>query len=142
MTRAIARNEQRYDRYMELVRELPLRPLRTKAEFRQAAQVLDALVTAPEGSLSAGEQDYLETLVLLIEDYDRRHRPVQDEPDPITILKHLMESNDMSISDLGQLLGSKGNASEILRGKRALSKTHIAKLATRFAVDVSLFFPR
>jgi HTH-type transcriptional regulator/antitoxin HigA len=116
--------------------------MRTKADFRQAAQVLDTLVTAPEGSLSAGEQDYLETLVLLVEDYDRRHRPVQDEPDPITILKHLMESNDMTISDLGELLGSKGNASEILRGKRALSKAHIAKLAKRFGVDVGLFFPR
>lgn len=41
-----------------------------------------------------------------------------------------------------ELLGSKGKASEILRGKRSLSKTHIAKLAGRFGVDVSLFFPR
>jgi HTH-type transcriptional regulator/antitoxin HigA len=53
-----------------------------------------------------------------------------------------MDENDMTVSDLGQLLGSKGNASEILSGKRSLSKAHMATLARRFAVNVSLFFPR
>jgi HTH-type transcriptional regulator/antitoxin HigA len=104
--------------------------------------MLDRLATASEGSLSRGEQDYLDTLTLLVEDYDRRHRPVENEPDAIMVLKHLMEANDMTVSDLGDLLGSKGNASEVLSGKRSLSKSHMAKLAARFGLDVSLFFPR
>jgi HTH-type transcriptional regulator/antitoxin HigA len=130
------------DRYADLVGEFPLRPLRTKADYRRAGEVLDRLATAAEGSLSRGEQDYLETLILLVEDYDRRHRPAVDEPDPIAVLRHLMEANDMTVSDLGELLGSKGNASEILSGKRSLSKAHLAALSKRFAVNVSLFFPR
>jgi HTH-type transcriptional regulator/antitoxin HigA len=128
--------------YMKLLREQPLRPLRTKTDYRRATAIIDRLVTAEEGSLSRGEQDYLETLVLLIEDYDRRHRPDNVEPDPIAILRHLMEASEMTVSELGLILGSKGNASEILSGKRSLSKSHIAKLAQRFAVDAGLFFPR
>ena len=34
-----------------------------------------------------------------------------------------------------------GVASEILNGKRSLSKTHMARLAAKFPVDVSVFFP-
>lgn len=142
MSRAVLKAPVATAGYTALVSEFPLRPLRTKADFRRAAAMLDRLATAAEGSLSRGEQDYFETLTLLVEDYDRRHRPAEPEPDPITVLKHLMDENDMTVSDLGQLLGSKGNASEILSGKRSLSKAHMATLARRFAVNVSLFFPR
>lgn len=142
MSRAVVKSPVPAVNYAALISEFPLRPLRTKSDFRRAAAMLDRLATAAEGSLSRGEQDYFETLMLLVEDYDRRHQPAQSEPDPITVLKHLMEENDMTVSDLGQLLGSKGNASEILSGKRSLSKAHMATLARRFAVNVSLFFPR
>ena len=142
MSRAVLKAPVATASYAALVFEFPLRPLRKKSDFRRAAAMLDRLATAVEGSLSRGEQDYLETLTLLIEDYDRRHRSTEPEPDPITVLKHLLDENDMTVSDLGQLLGSKGNASEILSGKRSLSKAHMATLARRFAVNVSLFFPR
>ena len=142
MSRAVAKAPVGTAGYAALASEFPLRPLRTKSDFRRAAAMLDRFATAAEGSLSRGEQDYFETLTLLIEDYDRRHRPIEPEPDPIAVLKHLMRENDMTVSDLGELLGSKGNASEILSGKRSLSKAHMAALAHRFSVNVSLFFPR
>jgi HTH-type transcriptional regulator/antitoxin HigA len=100
----------------------------------------DHLAIQVEGSLEKGEQDYLDTLSLLIEEYDRAHRPAgQKKLNGIDILRHLMEANEMSVSSLGKLLGSKGVASEILSGKRSLSKNHMLKLAARFNLDAGAF---
>jgi antitoxin component HigA of HigAB toxin-antitoxin module len=42
-------------------------------------------------------------------------------------------------SELGKLIGSKGVASEILSGKRDLSKSHMTTLAKRFGVEPAVF---
>jgi HTH-type transcriptional regulator/antitoxin HigA len=128
------------DRYLELVRQFPLRPLRTKADYTRATEVMDVLAVREEGALSRDERDYLDTLALLIEEYDsRRSSPLPAEP--VEVLRHLMEAHDMNTSDLGRVIGSRGVASEILNGKRSLSKAHMARLAEKFHVDVGVFFP-
>src|SRR5205807_612538 len=82
--------------------------------------------------LTPDESDYLDTLSLLVDAYESKHAAVDTSTlDPVTVLKHLMEQHDMTTSDLGRLIGSKGVASEILRGKRSLSKSHMLKLAAR-----------
>ena len=127
------------DRYIELVRRFPLRPLRNEADYARATQILDGLAVREEGSLSRDERDYLETLALLVEAYDA-DQPAGPPAEPVDVLKHLMEARDMNTSDLGRVLGSKGVASEVLNGKRSLSKAHIARLAETFHVDVGVFF--
>ena len=44
-----------------------MRPLRCERDYDAAAAVLDNLAVRPEGSLGAGEQDYFDTLTLLVE---------------------------------------------------------------------------
>jgi len=129
-------------RYLELVREFPLRPIRTKADYRRAGKIIDRLATQEEGSLAPGEQDYLDTLSLLVEEYDRASRPHVRQVDPIIVLRHLMDESDMNVTDLGELLGSKSIASEVLNGRRSLSKANMLALAKHFKLDVSAFFPR
>ena len=127
-------SQSRRDDYLDLVKQLPLRHLRTAGEYDAAAELLDTLVLRAD--LSVGEKDYVDALSLFIEDYDRRHNVFDTSGrTPLDMLKHLMEANDMSVTDLGSVLGSKGVASEILNGKRSLSKAHIFKLARRFSVD-------
>jgi len=103
--------------------------------------MIDKLAVRDEGTLSPGEQDYLDALCVLVEQYDHHNR-IPTKADPIKLLKHLMEESGMSVTALGELLGSKSVASQVLRGKRSLSKTHIAKLAEHFRLDVAAFFPR
>ena len=130
------------DRYLELVQQFPLRPFRAKTEYKRALALVDHFAVAEEGSLPPDEQDYFDTLVLLVEDCEFRNEAVDtSKVDPIAVLKHLMEEHQMNTTDLGKLIGSKGVALEILNGKRSLSKSHIAALTDRFAVDVSVFFP-
>lgn len=129
------------DRYLELVRDFPLRPLKNKGDYGRATEVLDGFVTRREGSLSKDERDYVEPLSLLVEAYDNRHTARSPDADPLEVLKHLMEEHEMNTTDLGVLMGSKGVASEVLNGKRSLSKAHMTTLAEKFHVDVSVFFP-
>lgn len=124
--------------YMKLIRQFPLRPIRSDADYDAATAVLDKLAVRKEGTLDPGEQDYFEVLTNLVSDYDHDHFPMEKSK-PLDILKHLMEENGMTVSDLGRLIGSKGNASEILSAKRQLSRAQMFKLAQRFGVKPGLF---
>src|SRR5438477_7803307 len=126
------------DEYLDLIRRLPLRPLRSDADLKHAGRVLDELVG--RANLSPGERDYMEGLARFVRDYEAEHiRHRLKKLKPIELLKHLMQENRMNTSDLGYILGSRGLASEVLNGKRGLSKTLIAKLSRRFGVDAAVF---
>jgi HTH-type transcriptional regulator/antitoxin HigA len=50
-----------------------------------------------------------------------------------------MEEHDLRQRDLLDILGSRGIASEVVNGKRAISKTQAKKLAALFHVPADLF---
>jgi HTH-type transcriptional regulator/antitoxin HigA len=126
--------------YLALIDRFPLRPLRSERDYDAAVAVLDALAVRPEGALDPGEQDYLDTLTMLVEAYDREHYEIDTEPhDPVSMLKYLMEESGMTQAGLGRLLGNRALASLILNGHRQLSKSHIRKLAGHFKVSPALF---
>ena len=126
--------------YLDLLVEFALRPIRSGAEYDRAAGIVHRLVLR-EGGLDAGEEAYLEVLEGLVERYDRDHYPMDTgEVTPTQALRMLVQQADMSVTDLGALLGSKGAASELLSGKRKEpSKAQIAKLCARFRVHAGVF---
>lgn len=126
-------------RYLALIHQFPLRPIRGKRELAQAMKIAGHLATYDEGTLPLGEQDYLETLTVLIEDYQLRHPVSLPDVTPLAMLKHLMEEHRMNVSDLGRVIGSQSNASLILSGKRAISKRVMGLLAQRFGVAPGVF---
>src|ERR1019366_7100319 len=126
--------------YLALIEYFPLRPLRSERDYDAAVTVLDALAVRPEGSLDAGEQDYFDTLTMLVEAYDQEHHAAGEEKrDPLAMLKYLMQESGMAQADLGRLLGNRALASLMLNGHRHLSKSHIRKLADHFKVSPALF---
>jgi len=127
------------DDYLDLVRQFPLRPIRTEAEHEEAGRVLTGLLGRPSGKLSPGERDYVDALSRFMEDYDARD-PFPGKPlSPLEALKALMKNHEMTTEDLGKILGNKTAASLVLNGKRELSKNHIRRLAARFKVSAGLF---
>jgi|SRR5688572_17676824 len=127
--------------YLKLIKELPLRPIRSARDHAAAQTILDRLIGRDD--LTKGQLDYLEGLVRFVEEYEREKHLGQFETlSPLDLLKHLMEENDMTTTDLGYVLGSRGLASEVLNGKRGLSKMLIHRLADRFQVDPALFLER
>ncbi len=124
--------------YLELVRTLPICPLKTQKDYATAQRLLDGLIG--RDNLRPGEVDYIAGLARFVEDYERQHRLGElRRLQPLGLLRHLMEENEMSTSDLGRILGSRGLASEVVNGKRGLSKTLIAKLSRHFGLDPALF---
>jgi HTH-type transcriptional regulator/antitoxin HigA len=130
------------DVYLRLVRDFPLRPIRSEAEYDRAVEILKELVAKADVGLSAGESDYADALGHFIGVYESAHyqltRPGMHTP--VDRLKYLLREHGMKTADLGKLLGSgQGQASLILNGKRELSKANIRALAERFKVSPALF---
>ncbi len=88
---------------------------------------------------SKGQQQYLETLSVLVEAYENDQHALDRGQSPLEILKHLLDSKSMNASQLGELLGNRSLGSKILRGERGLSKGHIRTLAKRFTVSPAVF---
>lgn len=119
---------------------LPLRPIADDTHLETASEMADRLAVLARRS--ADQEDYLETLSLLIETYEEKHHPVTSgELDPRETLEYLLEEHEMSASDLGRLLGQRQLGAKILSGARNLSKAHIQKLAKHFSVSPAVFLP-
>ncbi len=129
------------DVFLDLVKSFPLRPIRTEADHQAASRILRRLVgSKSESDFKAGERDYMESLAILVRDYQHQNRRRQLAAlRPVEILRHLMEENAMNVTELGNVIGSRTAASMILHGQRHPSKAHILRLADRFRVDPALF---
>ena len=109
-------------------------------ELKRLTKEIDRLITKDikQGSLSPEEDRLLELLSLLVEAYEDEHYPIDDAP-PHEVLKFILEQRNLKQSDLLDVFGSSGIASEVVNGKRSISKSQAKKLAARFNVSVELF---
>lgn len=123
-------------RYFELVHRLPLRPIQTDAGLGAAVAMIDSLLDRPE--LTPDEEDYLDVLGRLVEDYENEHI-VFPQIRGVQALQHLMAENNLRQNDLAHLFGGKSAISEVLNGNRTLSKSQIVRLRDYFGVPADLF---
>lgn len=79
----------------------------------------------------------LETVGLLIEEYEKRNIP-QPAGDPIACLKYLMAEHGLKQKDLTEI-GSPGVISDVMNGRRQLNKRQIAELSKRFGCSTDVF---
>src|SRR5215813_2031820 len=108
-------------RYRRLLsRAMPV-IIETEDENLRMLVVVEKLMKKGE-NLSAEEEKLLKLLARLIEDFEQKHYEPQ-EAEPLEVLHHLMEARGVKPNQLWQVFGSKGIASEVLNGKRAISKT-------------------
>ena len=89
-------------------------------------------------SLSAEEEALAELLARLISDYEDRRFPIPQAP-PHQVLQFLMEQPGLRQADLAPIVGSRSQVSDILSGKRGISKAAAKKLAAFFRVSAELF---
>jgi HTH-type transcriptional regulator / antitoxin HigA len=99
--------------------------------------VLDKLASKENPTIE--EEKYAEVLMTLIEAYEEEHHAVPDAP-PLSVLRALMDANNLRQKDLIPIFGSESIVSEVLHKKRELNKTRIAKLSKRFHVSPAVFF--
>jgi HTH-type transcriptional regulator / antitoxin HigA len=111
--------------------------IESEEENGRILAIVEKLMNKGE-SLSPEEEKLLKLLVRLVEDFEQKYYHPQ-EAAPLEILQHLMEARGIKQSQLWDIFGSKGIASEVLNGKRGISKTHARALANYFHVPADLF---
>src|SRR5437764_8312807 len=88
--------------------------------------------------LTPEEREYADLLAILIEAFEDRHYALEGST-PQTRLRSFMEERGLRQRDLLDVFGSRGIASEVVSGKRAISKNQAKGLAELFHVPADLF---
>ena len=124
-------------RYKRLLSQAMPVIIETEAENERMLAVIEKIMDKGE-SLSPEEEKLLKLLTRLVEDFEERYYHPKDAT-PLEVLQHLMESREVKQTHLWEVFGSKGIASEVLNGKRGISKTHAKALSEYFHVPADLF---
>ena len=109
----------------------------SEKEYEQLVELLDEITDIVRDDESHSLAKMMDVIGVLVENYEDEHFP-EPEGDPISVLKYLMEENELKQVDLTEL-GSQGVVSEILNGKRNLNLRQIKALSERFKVPASVF---
>ncbi|HVA14354.1 MAG TPA: transcriptional regulator [Stellaceae bacterium] len=104
---------------------MPIRPIRTKADYRAALREVEIHWDADPGTAA---DDRIEILVTLIEAYEAKHFPIPT-PDPIAAITFMMEQKGLSRRALEPAIGSRGRVSEVLTRKRPLTLPMVRELS-------------
>ncbi len=111
--------------------------IKNREQYNEYCSILEDLVDMDSDDESI--VDEIDLLTALIETYDREHT-IFNELDPVELLSSLMAVRNMKATELAQHLNtSRGNLSDILNYKRALSKDMIRKLASLFKLSQEAF---
>ena len=122
--------------YGRLLSESQPRVIHDEPEYDRALEIVDALMS--KNDLTPEETELLQLWAILIEDYEEQNHPMP-EATPHEVLLHLMEVKEIRQVDLTGVLGSKGVVSEVVNGKRSISKAQAKALGEFFKVNPSLF---
>jgi HTH-type transcriptional regulator / antitoxin HigA len=119
-----------------LARKLPA-VIRTQEENNRLIAELKDL-DQHHDDLTMEEREYAELLTVLIEAFEDANYSLEGST-PGSRLRSLMEEHGLRQRDLLDVFGSRGIASEVVSGKRSISKTQARKLAQVFHVPADLF---
>lgn len=123
-------------KYARLCADVVPKVIETDEEFDRMVAKMEELDFKEKRTLE--EETLLALLGKLVSDYDEK---VELPPiEPYKVILHLMERKGLRQADLLPVFGSRSVASDVLSGKRELSKAHIRKLAEFFHLSPAAFF--
>jgi HTH-type transcriptional regulator/antitoxin HigA len=109
---------------------MDIKPIKTKAAYREALKVIESLMTAKANS---PEGDRLDVLATLVEAYERVHFPL-DLPDAVEAIKFRMEQSGLTVKDLEAVIGRPNRVYEVLNRRRPLTLRMIEGLHSKFGI--------
>lgn len=124
--------------YLDLVQRLPLRPIRSEAELDRAQAVVDELIDRDR--LDVGQRDYLDVLSDLVERYEAEAHPI-GKVSEAEMLRFLIDQKGVRQVDVARGASiAESTVSEILAGKKALTRRQMERLAAYFGASPAVFF--
>jgi HTH-type transcriptional regulator / antitoxin HigA len=122
--------------YAELLVQSQPKVIVSDEENEKAIALAEELSHKP--NRTPEEDALLELLTALIKKFEDENYPIP-VTSPLEILKHLMEARDLIQENLVGVIGSRGVVSEVMNGKRSISKAQAKALGEFFSVEPSLF---
>jgi HTH-type transcriptional regulator / antitoxin HigA len=117
--------------YLTLLQEFLPRPIASASAYRRTLKQIDGLMR--KGRRSRAEDDLLELLATLAEQYEFRQGYATPKLSPRERLAGLMEARELSQAELSRGSGvPRTTINEILAGRRGVSKTNALRLARFF----------
>ncbi len=124
---------------------LPPQPISSRKmhhSYAEAAGILmkERELGTPDAATREATTKYLKAMLPFIEEYEKKAFPAT----PVSaedMLRFLMEQNGLSQYDLAKDLGGQPAVSYVLNGKRKLTREQISRLARRFHVAETTFYP-
>ncbi len=120
-----------------LVETLPV-AIENEEECQKSLAVIDRLMKKGEANLSPEETKILGLMTILAADYEKRTFKIQPLA-PHLVLQSLLEDNNLRQKDLIPIFKTEAAISEILNGKRPISKNKAGELGEFFHVSEKLF---
>ena len=125
--------------YTDLLTKYQPKIIETEEEYRQTLTVVEYFVFKKDRSPE--ELALYDLAIMLVKDYESKICPMDDwrTQSPTEMLQYLLETSGKRQADLVGIIGSSGIVSEVVNGKRAISKSQAKKLGEIFQVSPSLF---
>ena len=123
--------------YIELLKKIPPRPIKSEADLLTVQKVIDELIDSKE--ITPEKQDYINILGMLVYEYEEKQISTPDLSG-VELLKALIDEFDLQRKDLIPIFKTESIASAILKGRRKFTVEHIEKLADFFKVSTVAFF--
>ena len=125
--------------YGELLAETLPGIIESDAEYERIEEIFNRLISKGEDSLLPEENRLFGLLANLLEDYESRTLEPIETSIPRETLSFLMRENNLKQTDMTDIFGTQSIVSEVLNGKREITKLQAKALAERFAMKVEAF---
>jgi HTH-type transcriptional regulator/antitoxin HigA len=124
-------------RYRRLIAAVSPALIETEEENERVLAIIEKLMAKAE-KRSPEEEAILNLLVHLVEQFEEQAYPI-GQAAPAEMIAFLLEQRGLKPIALAEVLGSRGRVSEILGGKRSVSKDQAKRLAEFFHVSPIAF---
>jgi HTH-type transcriptional regulator / antitoxin HigA len=126
-----------YVTYVELVEKYKVEPIETNKEYERLYQIADDFSERP--TLRAAEEKFLTLILVLLRDFRERELRKKDAG---VVLQMLMLEEGINQTELSRETGiPQSRISELLTGKRDISRRNAAKLGEYFGLSPQCFDP-
>lgn len=97
-----------------------IKPIRTEKDYEAALRAVEPMFDK-EPEINTPEGDFFEVMCLLIEEYEKKHYPIEP-PSPIEAIRFRMEQQGLTVKDLEPAIGKKKSG---LRGAEWYQKPYV-----------------
>lgn len=115
-------------------RGMKIKPVRTEQDYEEVLRAVSPLFDN-EPEPGSPEGDFFEIMCLLIEEYEKKHYPI-DPPEPVEAIKFRMDQMGLTVRDLEPAIGQPNRVYEVLNGKRNLTLPMIRRLHNQFGIPL------